>query len=210
MVQPIRPQPNDPVTLLFQAGAKPVSDVTRAGPVHERGMLVPRTVATREFIVPPGTPLTVLFIHSERLFRWPMVVEEVLPSTWVLASVREPGDGERREFVRADIPMQVRIREHGASDWRSFSARVEVSASGFCMTGLAARPAAETLDVELRAADGGAPVAGVATLIRCREHEDGSVSMACRFDAISSSDESRLTDLVFAAREATLRARLSA
>ena len=93
MPELIRPRANEPVTLLLQIGSVPVSEVTRAGAVDLHGMMVPRTPAARGLDVIAGTPATVLFIREGRLYRWPMLVEEVLPSTWLLSSTREPGEG---------------------------------------------------------------------------------------------------------------------
>lgn len=208
MPELIRPRANEPVTLLLQIGSVPVSEVTRAGAVDLHGMMVPRTPAARGLDVIAGTPATVLFIREGRLYRWPMLVEEVLPSTWLLSSTREPGEGERREFVRADVAMQVRLRAHPAGAWRQVSARVDLSASGFRVDALLPPLESDLLDVELRSTDGGGTVSATARVVRSIASSDGGVNLACAFVELDSAAESRVADLVFAVREAALRARL--
>jgi len=208
MAEAIRPRDHEPVTLLLQLGTVPVSDVTRVVSVDLHGMMVPRTPAARGLDVAPGTPATVLFIRDGRLYRWPMLVEEVLPSTWLLSSTREPGEGERREFVRADVAMQVRLRVHPAGVWRQVSARVDLSASGFRVDALLPPLESELLDVELRSPEGGGTVAATARVVRSVPSEAGGVNLACAFVELDSAAESRVADLVFAVREAALRARL--
>lgn len=208
MVGPIRPRANEPVTLLLQAGTAPVSDVTRVGAVDGHSLMLPRTAAARVLDVAAGTAATVLFIYDGRLYRWPMLVEEVLPSTWLLASVREPGEGERREFVRADVPMQVRLRERPDGPWRQASARVDLSASGFRVETMKPPIESGIVDVELRSADGGGAVCALARVVRTILNPDGAADVAFAFVELDSAAESRVVDLVFAVREAALRARL--
>lgn len=106
-----------------------------------------------------GHDVTVLFIREGRLYRWPMRVEEVLPSSYYLVALREPGEGDRREFVRAEVPLQLRIcaMEPPGAPWRVVTARVDLSASGFRLDGLDAVHPGETLRVEIRAPEGGPP-----------------------------------------------------
>ncbi len=206
----VRPQPRSPLTLLFGAQGAPATEVSVAGAVDGSTLIVPRRPSgTSATPAAPGADVTVLFTVDGRLYRWPMRVEEVLPSSYYLVAVREPGEGDRREFVRAEVPLQLRVRVAAEREtpWRVVSARVDVSASGFRIEGLDEQVPGTQLRVEIRSPEGGPPVLAVAEVVR--NFRDGDrCAVACHFVSMDSADESRLVDIVFAVREAALRARL--
>ncbi len=202
------PRVNEPVTLLVQSRGVPVSDISRVVRVDGGGLHIARTAATRGISIADGELATVLFLRGGRLRRWEVRVEELLPSTWILASLKPPGQGERREFVRADVTMQVRLRSHPDGVWRQVAASVDLSASGFRVEALVPPLNCELLDVELRSTEGGAPVQATARVVRATPREDGGCNLACAFVSLDSASEVRVSELVFAVREAGLRARL--
>ncbi len=203
------PRLNEPVTLLVQSGGVPVSDISRVVRVDSAGLHIARTAVTRGIAVVDGALATVLFLRGGRLRRWEVRVEQLLPSTWILASLKPPSKGERREFVRADVTMQVRLRSHPDGVWRQVAASVDLSASGFRVEALIPPFDSQLLDVELRSTEGGAPVQATARVVRATPRQDGSCDLACAFVALDSASEVRVSELVFAVREAGLRARLS-
>jgi hypothetical protein len=208
MAVDVRPAEGDPVTVLFTVEGAPLSDVTVAGSVSRLKLAVQRSALARALPIEPGVEAAVLFTLSGRLYRWPMRVEEVLPSSYYLVSLREPGEGERREFVRADVPMQLRLRDDALSPWRIVVGRVDLSAAGFRVVAVDRPPGASTIEVEFRSPEGGPSVQAVATVIRATELTGGQIDLACQFVQLGSADESRLVDIVFAARELALRLRL--
>lgn len=208
-MEKVRPKPRSPLTLLFGAQGAPATEVSVAGAVAGSTLIVPRRPSGLSDAASPGADVTVLFTREGRLYRWPMRVEEVLPSSYYLVAVREPGEGDRREFVRAEVPLQLRVRvlSAGEAPWRVVSARVDVSASGFRLEGLDEQAAGTRLRVEIRSLEGGPPVIAVAEVVRSITDGDRCL-VACHFVSMDSADESRLVDIVFAVREAALRARL--
>jgi hypothetical protein len=208
MPDALRPQEGDPVTVLYTVDGAPLSDVTVAGSVSARKLVVRRSALARSLPLEPGIEAAVLFTSAGRLFRWPMRVEEVLPSSVYLLSLREPGEGERREFVRADVPMQLRLRDDRHAPWRVVTGRVDLSAAGFRIVAADRPPAGDSVEVEFRSPEGGTTVQAVAHVVRVRELDEGRIDLACQFIELASADESRLVDIVLAARELALRSRL--
>lgn len=205
----VRPLTRSPLTILFRDVGPQSSEVSIASAVEGSTLIVPRR-QSGVGAARVGEDVTVLFTRDGRLYRWPMRLEEVLPSSYYLVALREPGEGDRREFVRAEVPLQLRIRDAGdpGAGWNVVSARVDLSASGFRLDGVQSFTAGQQLRVEIRAPEGGQAVLATATVVRSAGDAGQGSSVACRFVALDSADESRLTDIVFAARESALRARL--
>ncbi|MCO4760543.1 MAG: PilZ domain-containing protein [Myxococcales bacterium] len=197
----VRPHEHDRVMVQFDIGGVPLSDVTKAGTVDQGSMWLQRHGSLREAPITMGTQATVLFTANRRLFHWAMRVEEVLPSSFYLTSAHEPGHGERREFVRAHVPMRGRLLVDGG--WIEVPAIENLSAAGFRVPDGLPIPSGARVRFELRPLAGSdRPIQGVALALRTNPEA------AFEFVELGSSDENRVSDLVFAAREAALMARL--
>ncbi len=201
MPNKVRPAQGDTITLLFEIDGVPVTDVTTANRVRDASMIVPRGDVGLSGPINPGQTITAIFVHDGRLYRWPMRIEEVLPSSYFLVSVREPGEGERREFVRADVEAVVRIRR-GPVEVFADRTRVDVSASGVRLVQRLDLVVGEVVDVALQPSQGAA-IVGRVEVVRADD-----VGTACEFVELSTQAENRLIDLVFAARSAGLNARI--
>lgn len=209
----VRPLQRARVMVYFDVDGVPLNDVTVASMVTENSVVLQRSGSLREATLTPGTRATLLFTSDGRLYHWPMRLEEVLPSSFFLASLREPGEGERREFVRAHVPMQGRMRTGLEAQWIDADDIEDLSAAGFCVPcnlpfEIGERVHIELIPKELSAIDHdgtssiGLPINGVARVVRVGE------DTAFEFVELGSSEENRVSDLVFGAREAALLARL--
>ena len=209
----VRPRARDRVMVYFDMGSVPLNDVTLATTVTASSLVLQRSGSLREAPLEPGMGVTVLFTVDGRLYHWPMRLEEVLPSSFFLASVREPGEGERREFVRARVPMRGRMREDASTEWITTESIEDLSAAGFRVP--AALPFAHgaRVHVELlpqtaetptrrRVSGRSEPIHGIARVVR------SGGDMAFELVELGSSEENRVSDRVFSAREAALLERL--
>lgn len=207
MGNPVRPLEGDAITVLVEGAGVPTTHAARAGTVHDTTMFVPRRAGDARWAVDPQSHAVVLFTHGGRLFSWPMRVEEVLPSSYYLVSLRDPGEGERRAFVRAQVPMRVRASRHGGSrePWSQVSA--DVSASGMRLPSpLDVRPD-DLIDLTLRIDGSKGDVTALARVVRCLDGETGP-ELALEFTQLASADEDRLLQLVFRSREQELFERI--
>lgn len=227
-----RPRERDRVTVHFEVDGVPLNDIALATSVSDRSLVLKRSGSLRDAAIEPGTRATVLFTAGERLVHWVMRVEEVLPSSFFLLSTREPGEGERREFVRARVPMRARVRTVEAEAWLELVDVRDLSAAGFRVPGRlpwtegsrvqvelvpdAVEPdAVAALDAQLASAQlasdhaasetspGRPPIRAVARVVRRVD------DTALEFVELGSADENRVADLVFGVREAALKARLT-
>ena len=208
---PVRPTEGSQITVLVVVGDHPVTHVARAGRVTPSTLIVPRKADERRWGVEPQGEADVLFVHQGRLFRWPMRVEEVLPTSYYLVSLQDPRDGERREFVRAMADLEVRLTPQGQTRGPFKVLSVELSASGLRVaTDLPASPE-DLVEVTLRVDQSTDARTGVITalarVVRIL-HPEAVRELALEFVELKSADEDRLLQMVFRLREASLYARL--
>ncbi len=208
---PVRPSEGSQITVLVSVGGRPVTHVARAGRVTPSTLIVPRKSDERRWGVEPQGEADVLFSQQGRLFRWPMRVEEVLPTSYYLVSLQDPRDGERREFVRATSELEVRMTPQRQPRGAFQVMSVELSASGMRVaTDLPATPG-DLLEVMLRTGQQSEGRAGAITalarVVRVLQPDSGR-ELALEFVELKSADEDRLLQLVFRLREAALFARI--
>ena len=135
-----------------------------------------------------------------------MRMEAVLPSSYYLVSVAEPGVGQRREFVRADVPLVVTLSpDEGAPI--HITAPVDLSASGFRVAGGPELADGCEVGVEIATQAGAEPIVGRARVVRAKRDISAQV-LACEFIELASTDEARLVELVFRVRAAALARRI--
>lgn len=201
MIERVRPADGETITLLFEVDGVPITDVTVANRVRDASMIVPRGDVGVDAQIATGVPVTAIFVADRRLYRWPMRIEEVLPSSYFLVSVSEPGIGERREFVRADVELTVRIT---GDDAPAFDERVavDVSASGLRLVRSLGFAVGSVVDVCLTR-DDGSTIAGRAQVVR-----GDAGALACEFVELATADENRLIGLVFEVRARELNQRI--
>jgi len=204
---PIRPIEGEQITVLIEVGGVPVTHVATAGRVRESTMIVPRKAGDARWSADPQGQAVVLFAHGGRLHSWPMRVEEVLPSSYYLVSLRDPTEGERREFVRTMVEVEISMTPHGEPANPFGYASIDLSASGLrLITELPARTG-DLLDLVLRSAGQGPDVTAVARVVRRLPSRHG-VELAVEFVELNSADEDRMQELVFKARESLLAQRI--
>jgi hypothetical protein len=208
---PVRPTEGSQITVLVIVAGHPVTHVALAGRVTPSTLIVPRKTDERRWGVEPQGEADVLFVHNHRLFRWPMRVEEVLPTSYYLVSLQDPRDGERREFVRAMADLEVRLTPKGQPRGAFKVLSVELSASGMRVaTDLPAAPE-DLVEVTLRmdaSADARTSlITAMARVVRVL-HPEAVRELALEFVELKSADEDRLLQMVFRLREASLYARL--
>ncbi|MSP90413.1 MAG: PilZ domain-containing protein [Myxococcales bacterium] len=202
----IRPREGDSITVLIEVNGVPVTHSVCAGAVDDTTLMVPHLAEDPRWDVQPDTSAVVLFTWSGQLYGWQMRVEEVLPSSYFLVSVEDPAAGERRGFVRAQVPVQARLSVPAGpvGAWRNLAA--DLSAAGVRLLSDLDVAEGSPIDLALRA-DGQVEIAGQARVVRRFETATG-LEIACEFTEISSADEERLAQLVFRTREAGLRQRI--
>ena len=198
----LRPAAGSSVTLLLEIAGVPVTHVTRASRVRDASMIVPTADVPLDTPIEIGTAVIVIFVHEGQIYRWPMRIEEVLATSYFLTSTQEPDDGDRREFVRALLPMRVRICALDGDELATFDGKGDVSAAGLRLT--------QAMPVQVGHVVALAIEADGAAAIRCQAHvvradEDAT---ALEFVELSTADENRLIDLVFQARAHSLQERL--
>lgn len=208
---PIRPHEGSQITVLISVSGHPITHVARAGRVTPTTLIVPRKREERRWGVEPQGEADVLFVHEGRIYRWPMRVEEVLPTSYYLVSLQDPRDGERREFVRARAEMELRLTPLGQARGRFETTLVEISASGLRVSTDLPANAGDLFDVSLRL-DGNSEgragaVSGRAHVVRVLHGAEGR-QLALEFVELPSADEDRLLQLVFRLREAALLDRI--
>ncbi len=202
----LRPAPGDRITVLFQVDGIPFSDATTVGRVGKSGVIADRSVNNLDPTVTVGVEATVLFARDDRLTRWPMRIEAVLPSSYYLVSLAEPGAGQRREFVRAGVQFEVTL---GPLDGEStvLTAPVDLSASGFRVEGAPALVQGSEIEVQIAWAGADEPIWALARVVRGPDNR-GQGTLACEFVDLASADEARLVELVFSARASNLAKRI--
>lgn len=203
-----RPNEGEQITVLIEVNGLPVTHVARAGKVRESSVIVPRRASEQSWPVEPQGEAVVLFTRKGRLFSWQMRVEEVLPTSYYLISQSDPSEGDRREFVRASLPLLVRVGRTGRAlnaTWQP--ALVDLSSAGLRMASDLDVADGEVLDVALRIDEPNSDIAARARVVRRLEGAHGA-ELACEFVELSSSDEERLEQAVFRRREAALLDRI--
>ena len=198
----LRPTAGDRITLLFQVDGLPYTDVTTVGRVGNSGIIADRTTNNLDPTAAVGVEATALFVSRDRLMRWPMRIEAVLPSSYYLVSVAEPGVGQRREFVRADVPLAVTLRPPDGPPI-AITAPVDLSASGFRIAAGPGLPEGIELQVEIADQPDSTPVRARARVVR-GNNGSKTPALACEFVDLDSADEARLVELVFRVRAAAL------
>ncbi len=208
---PVRPTEGSQITVLVVVGDHPVTHVARAGRVTPSTLIVTRKPDERRWGVEPQGEADVLFVHQGRLYRWPMRVEEVLPTSYYLVSLQDPRDGERREFVRATADLEVRMTPQRQPRGAFQVLSVELSASGMRVATDLVAVAGDQLEVTLRMdhrPEGRAnTITALAHVVR-ELHPPSGRELALEFVELKSADEDRLLQMVFRLREAQLFARI--
>ncbi len=205
---PVRPVEGEQITVLIEVGGLPVTHVATAGRVRESTMIVPRKAGDARWSAEPQGQAVVIFAHGGRLHSWPMRVEEVLPSSYYLVSLRDPMAGERREFVRTMVEVEISLTPHGAPTGPFGHAAIDLSASGLrLLTDVQVRTG-DLVDLVLRSAGQGPDISAVARVVRRLTSRNG-VELAVEFVELNSADEGRMQELVFKAREALLAQRIA-
>ena len=200
----LRPRQAARVTVHFEASGAPLYDVAVVVDVSDEALVLQRTGSLRKASIQPGTDATVLFTQADRVFHWHMRVEEILPSSFFLRPLKEPGDNQRRQFVRACVPMGGRLKGPDDAEWLLLTEITDLSAAGFRVPGALPWSEGQGLQVELWPEDKPEDlVAATATVVR-RAQDTGLA-----FVELGSAEENRLADLVFGVREAALAARLT-
>ncbi len=203
-----RPNEGEQITVLIEVNGLPVTHVARAGKVRESSVIVPRRASEQSWPVEPQGEAVVLFTRKGRLFSWQMRVEEVLPTSYYLVSQSDPSEGDRREFVRASLPLLVRVGRTGrplSGTWQP--ALVDLSSAGLRLASDLDVNDGEVLDVALRIDEPNSDIVARARVVR-RLDGAHSAELACEFVELSSSDEERLEQAVFRRREAVLLDRI--
>lgn len=204
------PKTGDDLTILIEGGVRPVTLRAKAGRVEPTSLLVPRAASSSSggrWPVQTNDAVTVVYHLAGKLVFWRMRVEEILPSSYFLVSVREPTAAERRSFVRAHLSLWLAICEADQVAERMVQAEVDISAAGFSVT-IADPRALETL-VRVELADGpDSPILEAAgVVVRC-DPRGNLYRVAVHFVALASADEERLLQRVYRAREGALAERL--
>ncbi len=202
----LRPNPGDRITVLFQVEGIPFSDVTTVGRLGSSGIIADRTANNVDPIAAAGVEATVLFAHGDRLLRWPMRIEAVMPSSYYLVSLSEPGAGQRREFVRAGVQLEITIQGPG-DEATALAGPVDLSASGFRVVGGPTLEPDAEIQVAIGLAGAEAPVRALARVVRGQGGEANG-ALACEFIDLASADEARIVQWVFAARASNLARRI--
>lgn len=205
---PVRPVEGEQITVLIEVGGVPVTHVATAGRVRESTMIVPRKAGESRWSAEPQGQAVVLFVQNGRLHSWPMRVEEVLPSSYYLVSLRDPTEGERREFVRTLVEVEISLTPHGQPTGPFGHASIDLSASGLrVVTELPARNG-DLVDLVLRSGGAGPDITAMARVVRRLPSKHGT-ELAVEFVELNSADEDRMQELVFKARETLLAQRIA-
>ena len=204
---PRRPSAGDRITLLFQVNGVPYTDVTTVGRVGTSGIIADRSTNNLDPSAAVGVEVTALFVSEDRLLRWPMRIEAVLPSSYYLVSLAEPGVGQRREFVRADVPLAVTLWPAEGPPIE-ITAPVDLSASGFRVAGGPDLEDGIEVAVQIAVSADAEPIGGRARVVR-GSRDTSAQALACEFIELASADEARLVELVFRVRAAALARRIA-
>jgi len=204
----VRPREGDQITVLVEVRGVPVTYLVSAGRISGNTLMVPRLAGQQGWAVEPQGAATVLFTRDGRWYNWPMRVEEVLPSSYYLVSDQDPGEGERRQFVRSQVSLRVSVcRGQGAGDaWHDVSA--DLSASGIRLALPAGLEDDEQVTVAIRADGHPHTVTALARVARREATSQGDEMVALEFERLSSSDEERLAQIVMRSRESVLQQRI--
>lgn len=199
---PVRPREGDLVCLLAEVQGTPVTHVARAGTVRETMLFLPRKPSEPAWQWDPQTPIVALFCHNERLYGWPLQLEEVLPASYFLASLAEPALGGRRGFVRAPVTVSLSLTT-AAGQWSWDNVTVELSSAGVRLPVTVEVAVGDEVTVELQFDGARHPVRARARVTR---HHAGEVAL--EFVALASADEDALERATFLRCEQALADKL--
>jgi hypothetical protein len=205
------------VTVLVERDGAPLSQRARVGKVSEASLLLQRAPGVPAHLTPfgtgPRTPLhaydrvTVMFEVAGRLHLWPMLVEEVLPSSCYLVAERAPTLGERRQFVRARVHANLGIGRLGGAQPIVRPSSFDLSASGLSAVVPDAWEHGTHVAIAIVESPDMLPIVATSEVVRCAAAK-GGYQLAVLFDELTSQDEKRLAHLVHTAREQALVERL--
>lgn len=152
--------------------------------------------------------VTVAYQKAGKLVFWRMRMEEVLPSSLYLVSVKPPSPDERRAFVRARLALWVALQaESDATMPAPQLAEVDISASGLSFLSRAEAPVGTALQVQIGTEAHEPLLHCAAVVVRCLVASKG-FNIGMRFVAMGSADEERLLQLVYRSRRSALAAKL--
>lgn len=206
------PSEGDELTVLVSAvSGRALTMRGKAGRVDAQSLLIPRTsltVSQIDVILANQESVTVAYQKSGKLIFWRMRVEEVLPSSLFLVSVRPPSLEERRSFVRAHLRLWVSlVCEDGHKAIDSQQTEIDISASGFGLLTPTAFELGAVVDAEIGATPSGPKLRASGVVVR-REVRGLQYRTAVRFVTLGSADEERLLELVYLSRQNALAERL--
>lgn len=204
----VRPHAGEQITILIEVNGVPVTHVVSAGHVSETTLMIPRGVGDQRWAIEPQGRATVLFVRDGRWYTWPMRVEEALPSSYFLVSEADPGEGERRQFVRSQVALRVSIGRPGdtRSPWREVVA--DLSSAGIRLAMAPGLAAGDLVTVSIRAEGHAHAVSALARVVRILPESAEEELVALEFEQLGSSDEDRLAQIVYRSRESALYERI--
>lgn len=221
-----RPAEGQTITLLLLVGGAPRIISARVLHLGPHAVVVDTGDEAAEWT--RGRRVTMLYAVAGDTWRWRATLGEHLPSGLYLETTAEPILGERREFVRCDVELQVialpvaegldvdaarRVQLGSQSrpgDATFLNTHVDLSASGARLPLTHPARVGDLLDLRF-----GVPLSppvvvhAIARVVRAAEQEPESVSIACNFEALSSTDQDLLLHFVFVTRRAELEARFA-
>jgi hypothetical protein len=190
------------ICLLAEVQGTPVTHVARAGTVRETMLFLPRKPSEPAWQWDTQTPVVAMFCHDERLYGWPLQLEEVLPASYFLASLGEPALGGRRGFVRTEVPVAVRLTTlAGHHTWQGIT--VDLSSAGVRLPMAMDLAVDAEVELELQLEGVRHAVRTRARMVRQRANE-----VALEFVALASADEDAVERAVFLKCEQELATRL--
>ena len=204
------PNCGDDLTILVEGGARPLTLRAKAGRVEATTLLVPRPQAgasTGRWPIQTDDAVTVVYHAAGKLAFWRMRVEEILPSSYFLVSVRAPTADERRSFVRAHLALWIAINDGELPPESAALAELDISAAGFSMSVSTAKALGSLVQVDLADSPDSQILQAAGVVVRCDARAQG-YRLAVHFVALASADEERLLQRVYRAREGALAERL--
>ena len=225
MPEPLEPpEPRSPtvgatVTLLFDIGATPMTESVRIAALDGAAIVIERGEAAAESPLTVGTEVTLFYEGQGRLEGAALGVARASAGRCRLEPRETQPDSERRQFVRADVELRVRVAPHGGGAGRWHEGTVDLSASGFCLAADGPYDTGDLFDVRMRPIDDGPAESEAADdkpkkkrqkLPRDEVHAvarvartvapDGRPEFAFEFVELGSVAENRVMRLVFDAR----------
>ncbi len=213
----VLPSEGAEVTVLVERDGAPLSQRARVGKVGAASLLLQRATGAPAHLAPfghgPRSPLhaydhvTVMFEVAGRLHLWPMMVEEVLPSSCYLVAEHTPTVGERRQFVRARVHASLGVGRVGGAQPIVRPCAFDLSASGLSAVVPDSWDPGTHVVVAIVEGPDLLPIVATSEVVRCTVAK-GGYQLAVIFDELTSQDEKRLAHLVHTAREQALVERL--